>query len=81
MRSRIRGCMSGKTGKAVGITSVTAPLIGFLVHDLKKPDSLIRQLAGKAVRGLLEWKKEKRQVIDITDRVEIVEDRESSQSD
>jgi len=79
MRARIRGCMSGKTGKAIGITSVTAPLIGYVVHDLQKPDSTIRALVGKATRGLLEWKREKRQVIDITDRVEIIEDSENRQ--
>jgi hypothetical protein len=71
-RRRLRGRFSGKTGKAVGITSVAAPLLGLVVNDLKKPDSMIRTFIGGATRKLLEKRTNKVKAIDITDKVEVV---------
>lgn len=79
-RRRLRGRFSGKTGKAIGITSIAAPLLGLVVNDLKKPNSLIRTFIGGATRKLLEKRTNKAQAIDITDKVEvIVNDSERNQ--
>ena len=75
LRQRLRGACSGKTGKAVGITSVAAPIIGYVVNDLKKPDGLIRTLLSSARNKFLTGKVEKTEAIDITDQVEIIEDK------
>jgi hypothetical protein len=73
-RRQLRGRFSGKTGKAIGITSVAAPLLGLVVNDLKKPDSLIRTFIGGTARKLLEKRANKAQIVDITDKVEVVVD-------
>lgn len=73
-RKRLRGLLSGRTGKAIGITSLAAPVIGFVINDLKKPDSVVRGLIGGVVRKLLPAKWEKVEAIDVTDKVEIIED-------
>ena len=73
-RSRMRGMFTGKTGKAVGFTSIVGPIIGYVVHDLKKPDSIIRGLIGITVNKLLPARVQKVETIDITDEVEILED-------
>lgn len=65
--------METKTGKAVGIVSLAAPVVGFIIKDLKKPNSITRQLVGKAVKKLLERKPKQVEVIDITDRAEITD--------
>lgn len=75
VRKRLRGAFSGRKGKAIGIASIATPIVGFVVNDLKKPNSIIRALIGKTATKLLERKAEKTQVIDITDQVEIVEDQ------
>jgi len=73
-RSRLRGVLSGKTGKTIGFTSIAAPIIGYVMNDLKKPDSVVRSLITGVVRKLLPAKTEKVEAIDVTDRVEIIED-------
>ena len=73
-RKRLRGMFTGKTGKAIGFTSIAAPIIGYVVNDLKKPDSIIRGLIGGVVRKLLPSKSGKAEAIDITDKVEIIEE-------
>jgi len=73
-RTRLRGMFSGKRGKAIGFTSVAAPIIGYVVNDLRKPNSIVRELIGGVIRKLLPPKSEKFEVIDITDKVEILED-------
>jgi len=73
-RRRIRGTFSGKKGKAAGITSLAAPVIGYVVNDLRKPDSTIRSLIGTAYNKLLSRKTVEHEAIDITDQVEIIED-------
>ena len=72
IRSRLRGMMESKSGKAVGITSLVVPAIGYILNDLRKPNSIARQLIGKAVDKFLKLKTEKVEAIDITDKVEIV---------
>ena len=72
-RRRLRGMLSGKTGKAIGFTSIAAPLLGYVVNDLKKPDSIVRGLIGGVIRKLMPPKSEKVEAIDITEKVEIIE--------
>jgi len=71
---------TGKTGKAIGFTSIAAPIIGYIVNDLKKPNSLVRGLIGSVARKLLPAKSEQAKVIDITDDVEILEDDSDKKS-
>ena len=79
-RKRMRGMFTGKTGKAIGFTSIAAPIIGYIVNDLKKPDSLVRGLIGSVARKLLPAKSEPAKVIDITDDVEILENDSDKKS-
>lgn len=79
-RRRLRGVFSGKRGKAIGFTSIAAPIVGYVVNDLRKPDSVVRQLAGGVIRKLLPAKSEKPEAIDITDKVEILEVGSDSKS-
>jgi hypothetical protein len=73
-RNRLRGMCTGRTGKAIGFTSIAAPLIGYVVNDLKKPDSIIRGLIGRTADKLLALKSKKVEAIDISDKVEVIED-------
>ena len=73
-RSRLRGMLSGKTGKTIGFTTIAAPIVGYVINDLKKPNSIVRSLITGVVRKLLPAKTDKVEVIDITERVEIIED-------
>ena len=74
-RRRIRGFLSTKTGRTAGIATIAAPIIGYIVNDLKKPDSTVRALASRAIDGILTYRKKKVEAIDITDKVEIIEDK------
>ena len=78
-RIRMRGMLSTKTGKAIGLTSIAAPILGYVVNDLKKPDSIVRGLATAAIRKLIHSKQKEIQEIDITDKVEIIEGDASPQ--
>ena len=73
-RRRLRGIMTSKTGKTVGIASLAAPIVGYIISDLQKPNSTIRNLIGKTVNRLLETKFRKSEAIDITHEVEIIDD-------
>ena len=73
-RKRLRGVFTGKTGKAVGYTSIAAPIIGYVLNDIRKPDSVIRGLIGTVARTLIGGKVKKTEAIDITDKVEVIED-------
>lgn len=77
LRRRVRGACSGKTGKTIGLASIAAPIVGFVVNDLKKPNSVIRALIGTTVRKLLPRKSDQPKAIDITDKVEIIEINDS----
>ncbi len=69
--------MNSPTGRAVTYSSLVAPVMGLILNDLRKPNSLSRQLLGKAMNKLLERKYEKVEVIDITDKIEISDDSEN----
>ncbi|MFZ5981376.1 MAG: hypothetical protein ACOYVF_12165 [Candidatus Zixiibacteriota bacterium] len=62
-----------RAGKAAGLASLAAPLIGYVVRDLKKPDSIIRGLIGTLSRKLLTSRVKNTEALDITDKVEILE--------
>ena len=79
-RRRLRGMFTGKTGKTIGFTSIAAPIIGYVVNDLRKPNSIVRSLVGGVVRKLLPSKSGKVEAIDITDKVEILEDKNDKSS-
>ena len=72
LRNRIRGCLSGKKGKTAGIAAILAPVVGYVVTDLRKPDSFIRSLVGNTVQKLLAARTKEKKAIDITDKVEVV---------
>lgn len=74
-RKRLRGAFSGKSGRVIGATSIAAPIVGFIVNDLRKPDSLIRSIVGSAKRALLDSKTNRAKAIDISDEVEVIEDQ------
>lgn len=74
VRRRMRGMMSTKTGKTIGIASLAAPIVGYIINDIQKPDSMIRNLVGKTINRLLESKSEKAEAIDITHEVEVIDD-------
>jgi hypothetical protein len=73
-RNRLRGICTGRAGKTIGLTSIAAPVIGYIVKDLRRPDSIIRGFIGKAVNELLAMKSKKVEAIDISSRVEIIDD-------
>jgi hypothetical protein len=77
-RNRVRGMMSSKTGKTVSLASIATPIIGYVVNDLRKPDSVIRGLVGRAVNRLLPARSKEIKEIDITDEVEILEDNRNT---
>ena len=79
-RTRLRGMFSGKTGNTIGFTSIAVPIIGYVVNDLRKPDSIVRSLISGAVRKLLPAKSEKMETIDITSKVEIMENKGDTKS-
>ncbi len=70
-RGRMHRRLTGKTGKTVGFASIAAPIVGFIVHDLQKPDSCIRRLAHQAMNGFIAWRQSRREAIDITDKVKV----------
>lgn len=72
LRNRVRGSLSGKKGKTAGIAAVVAPVLGYVINDLRKPDSLIRSLVGKTVQKLLGARTKEKKAIDITNKVEVV---------
>jgi hypothetical protein len=80
LRNRVRGCLSGKKGKTAGIAAVVAPVVGYVVNDLRKPDSLIRSLVGKTVQKLIAVRTKEKKAIDITDKVEVVAGRDEIES-
>ena len=70
-RRRMRGYLGTREGKAVGFASIAAPIIGFVVNDLRKQDSIVRRLATTAVNRLLEHRPAENKAVDITDRVKV----------
>jgi hypothetical protein len=72
-RNRLRSCYKSKTGKTVGIATVVAPLAGFLVNDLRKPDSVVRSAISAAAKKLALSGSKARKKLDISDKAEVVE--------
>jgi len=72
LRQRVRGYFSGKKAKTAGAATILAPIVGYVVNDLRKPDSLIRRLAGTTVRKLLSSRSKGTKAIDISDKVDVV---------
>lgn len=66
--------MTSKAGKTAGVASLAVPLLGLIIKDLQKPDSVIRSLVGRGIDRLLESRRRKVEAIDITDEVEIIDD-------
>ena len=66
--------MTSKTGKTAGVASLVVPLLGLIIKDLQKPNSVIRSLVGRGIDRLLESRRRKIEAIDITDEVEIIDD-------
>jgi len=79
LRKRIRGAFSGKAGKAAGIGSLAAPVVGLIIHDIRKPDSIIRNLLSHTARRLLKANTKEPKAIDITDKVEVIENKKNEQ--
>ena len=79
IRQRIRGTFSGKTGKAVGIGSLAAPVLSWIVYDLRKPDSVIRTVLSHTIKRLLETPAKTQKALDITSQVEVIEDKQNKQ--
>jgi len=73
-RHRFRGLMQSKPARAVGITSIVAPLIGYVIKDLQKPESFTRQLISTTINKLKKPVFKKVETIDITDEVEMLDE-------
>ncbi len=79
-RQRLRGLMSTRVGKTAGVASIVAPVVGFIVNDLKRPNSIIKALTNKVISHLLPQRRERVEAIDITDEVEIIEDKQEQKA-
>jgi hypothetical protein len=75
IRRRLRGMAGTRAGKTIGISSLVAPVVGLVVNDLRKPDSIIRALLKNTATRLLAARSKKPEVIDITDRVEVIDNK------
>ena len=69
----LRRAMSGKSGKWAGFSAIAAPIVGFVVHDLTKPNSVIRGLVSNLVTKYRTAHPRVSEPIDITDQVDIVD--------
>jgi len=72
-RSRLRGVLTGKRGRQVGLASLMAPLAGYVIRDLRKPDSVIRVLTQRTSAWLTATIASHRKRIDYAEPVEIVD--------
>jgi hypothetical protein len=70
---RLRGAFSGKRGRRLGLASAILPLTGYVIQDLRKPDSIIRALTQRAGAYLTERIATRRKQISSSGRVEILE--------
>ena len=77
-RRRWRDSLRENKGKTISIISLAAPIVGFIVSDLKRPNSLVRYLARIAAAKLLPVRAEKRELVDITDQVEVIEENDQN---
>jgi hypothetical protein len=66
-------CLSGSRGRAIGFSSLAAPIAGYIINDLRKPDSVIRSLAAAAVSRLRLYAGSRvKKELDIGDKSEVV---------
>ncbi len=71
-RFRFRRAFSGKGGRRAGLASLFIPLAGYVVQDLRKPDSTVKALAQRAYAYFTRPKTDRRQAINPAGRVEII---------
>jgi hypothetical protein len=72
-RGRIASCLSSPKRRAIGFSSLAAPIAGYIVNDLRKPDSVIRSLVAGAVSRLRVYVDSRaKKELDIGDKAEIV---------
>ena len=72
-RIRLRGAFKGKRGKRLGLASAVVPLAGYLIQDLRKPDSVVRAIVMRARAYLTDRMAERRKRIDRRAQVEILD--------
>jgi|GEM_PF-3998652 len=72
-RFRLRGALSGKRGRQAGLASLFVPLAGYVIQDLRKPDSKVKALAQRAYYYLTRPKVDRQKAIDPAGRVEVIE--------
>ena len=72
-RLRLRGAFTGKRGKRLGLASAIIPLTGYVIQDLRKPDSLIKALTQRARAYLSERMADRRKRIDDVGRAEVLD--------
>lgn len=77
-RSRFRTAFSGKRGRQAGLASLFVPLTGYLIQDLRKPDSSVKALAQRVYALLTRAKVDRRKAIDPAGRVEVIETKTPS---
>ena len=77
-RFRLRGALSGKRGRQAGLASLLVPLAGYIIQDLRKPDSKVKALAQRAHAYLTGAKVGRPKAISPAGRVEIIETKTTS---
>jgi len=78
-RFRLRGVFSGKRGRQAGLASLFVPLAGYVIQDLRRPDSTVKALAQRAYAYLTRSITDRQKAIDPAGRVEIVETKTTSE--
>jgi hypothetical protein len=73
-RTRLRGYLSGRSGKALGVATIVTPLLGWAVRDLQRPDSALRRIARVGLDRFLEYRRNRARLVDVSDKVEVVTD-------
>ena len=72
-RVRLRGAFTGKRGRRLGLASTVIPLTGYVIQDLRKPDSVIRALTQRVRAYITERMADRRKRISHAGRVEILD--------
>ena len=75
-RKCLQAGLGSRSGRVVGGASVLVPVMSYIIYDLQQPDSTVRRLASAMTNRLLAWQYRKRRLTDITDKVEVVAERE-----
>ena len=60
-------------GRQAGLASLIIPLAGYVIQDLRKPNSTVKALAQRAYAYLTQAKADRRKAIDPAGRVEVIE--------